>query len=120
MKKLSDSEFEVMKIIWGESGYVTSGVIMEKTKKNKGWKMSTINTMLSRLVNKGFITSIKTGKEREYIAIIKEDDYLSMETKEFLKKFHNNSLNSFFNLLYKKDELTKDKLEDLYNKLDKN
>ena len=35
-----------------------------------------------------------------------------------MKKYHNNSLNSFFNILYKKEDFENSDIQSLYKKLD--
>ena len=117
-KKLSDSEFEIMKIVWNNAIPITSSTIFKIINPVTDWKMSTINTLLKRLENKGFIKSKKEGKEREYYPVVKGDEYISFETKRFLKQYHNNSLNSFFQQLYRNDNLSDEELQDLYKKLD--
>lgn len=119
LKKLSDAEFEIMKIIWNNESPITSTMVKDYANKKNEWKISTVNTILSRLGKKGFIKSTKETKEREYFPVVKENDYLSFETKRFMKKFHNNSLNSFFSNLYETKEDDMKIYKNLYDELDK-
>ena len=115
---LSDAEFEVMKILWCNSPPITTNAIMSQLPEETKWKASTLATILSRLSNKGFVTSRKEGKERMYYPEVDEESYLSYKTKKFMKKYHNNSLNSFFNILYKKEDFENSDIQSLYKKLD--
>lgn len=115
---LSDAEFDVMKILWNHTPPITTSVIMSELTDEKKWKLSTLTTILSRLSAKGFVDSEKKGKERLYYPEIDKETYLSYETKKFLKKYHNNSLNSFFNLLYKSEEIDSNDIKLMYKKLD--
>ena len=83
---LSDAEFEVMKILWCNSPPITTNAIMSQLPEETKWKASTLATILSRLSNKGFVTSRKEGKERMYYPEVDEESYLSYETKKFMKK----------------------------------
>ena len=118
LRKLSDAEFEIMKVIWNTESPITSTTVKNHVNQKYKWKMSTVNTILSRLEKKGFIKSVKESKERDYFPIVHEKDYLAFETKRFMKKFHNNSLNSFFSNLF---ETTEDDMKiygKIYNELD--
>lgn len=121
MKKLvhlSEAEFIVMKILWSNTPPITTNVIMAQLPPDRPWKLQTLTSILVRLAGKNFVTSEKNGKERLYFPCINEEDYLSYETKHFMKKYYNNSLNSFFNFLYKKDSIHIDDIKELYKKLD--
>ena len=115
---LSDAEVDVMKILWRNTPPITTSVIMSQLSTEKKWKLSTLTTILSRLSEKGFVNSTKNGKERMYYPEVDEEAYLSYETKKFLKRYHNNSLNSFFNLLYKSEEIDSNDIQLMYKKLD--
>lgn len=121
MKKivhLSEAEFIVMKILWKNKPPVTTNIIMEQLPEDRKWKLQTLTSILSRLTGKGFVYSEKNSKERWYFPSINEKDYLSYETKKFMKEYHNNSLNSFFSLLYKNEQIDDADIKRFYEKLD--
>jgi len=86
MKRLPDAEFEVMKIIWGCTPPVTTLQIMERLKQNKNWKPQTVLTILVRLIEKGFLKSERVGRERNYTPNMPEQDYMRVETGDFMKR----------------------------------
>lgn len=49
--KISDAEWEVMKVIWKKAP-ITSNEIVRELKPLMNWQDSTIYTLISRLVNK--------------------------------------------------------------------
>lgn len=112
IKKLPDSEFEIMKVIWSNTPPLTTKEIEEKLDNNKGWKPQTILSLLGRLVDRGFLSSEKKGKERLYYPIVLEENYLVYETEEFMEKFHKNSFLSLVNTLYKGRKLSDKDLEE--------
>lgn len=117
LKKLPDSEFEVMDIIWNCEGDVTSNVILAKMRKN--CKLPTVISYLKRLEEKGFLTKEKNGKEYLYRPIITKDDYLKFETNLFIKQYHNNSLFSFMSALVQSKPLSAEEIELLTAELEK-
>ena len=113
MKKLPDSEFEIMKVVWENEPPITTNMVMEQLGKDKGWKAPTIISLMMRLVDRGFLRTEKKGKERTYFPLIEKEDYLNFETKNFMKFYHENSFLSFVNTLYDGKELTDDDIEEL-------
>ena len=116
LKKIPEAELEVMKIIWNnETPISTSRIkeICEEESKNS-WTVSTLQTLLNRLIERGFLNTEKRGKERIYSPKIMEGEYLEFETKMFLKKVHGNSFTSLINTLYKSKEINKNDIKELY------
>lgn len=100
IKKLPDSEFEIMKVVWANKPPITTNIIMEQLGKKKEWKAQTILTLMVRLVERGFLRTEKIGKERTYFPLISKEDYLKFETGDFMERFHENSFASLVATLY--------------------
>ena len=63
IQKMSDSEQEVMRLIWAASGSASSAEVLDGLKViNKEWKPNTVLTFLARLVEKGLLTAVKRGQ----------------------------------------------------------
>lgn len=102
MKKISDAELEVMKVIW-KKREITSLEIIEKLKCYK-WKHNTIRTLINRLVMKKAVgISKKDGKKYSYVPLIKENEYKRARVKQFLKQLFDNSIEDFILFLKKED-----------------
>ncbi len=112
-KRLSNTEFEVMKVVWNNEPPITTSMVMEQLGKQKKWKLATILTILSRLVEKGFVTTEKFGKERLYYPAVIKEDYLAAETKIFLENYHDNSIKSFMDFLLINRDVSKADIEEL-------
>lgn len=113
IKKLPDSEFEIMKVVWANESPINTGIIMEKLGKEKEWKAQTIITLMNRLVDRGFIRSEKNGKERSYFPLIDKEEYLKLETRDFMERFHGNSFVSLVTTLYERNKIKESELEEL-------
>ena len=118
IKRLPDSELEIMMIIWEAKQPVSSTYIIEKLKGEKDWAHTTILNFLSRLVDRGFLETYKKGRFNYYNTLISEKDYLQKESKSFLEKMHKNSLKSLVAALYDGDAISKEDLEELSNFVD--
>jgi len=113
IKRLPDAEFEVMKVIWNNAPPVTTLEIMEKLKSDKDWKPQTVLTMLVRLIEKGFLKSERVGRERNYTPVIHEQDYMRVETGDFMKRYSGNSVGSLVKTLYDGKNLSNEDLQEL-------
>ena len=113
MKRLPDTEYEVMHVIWENPSPITTTVIMEKLGNARGWAVPALISMLNRLQKKGFLASEKNGKMRYYTPLVREFDYLEFVTKEILSKYHMGSLERFFAALYDLRELSEERREKL-------
>lgn len=97
--KISNSEMEIMSIIWAKGEEVTSVELADILKDT--WKPTTVMTFLKRLCDKGVLSARKEGKTNLYSANITEDEYKQRTTESFLREFHNGSVTSLLTALIK-------------------
>ena len=90
--KLSTAEFEIMDVIWQREPPVTSADIMAALGAQKGWKLPTVLTFLSRLCDKGVLLTEKTGKQRSYTAALGREAYKAQQTHELLQELYGGSV----------------------------
>ncbi|MGB8453199.1 MAG: BlaI/MecI/CopY family transcriptional regulator [Anaerocolumna sp.] len=111
LKRIPDAEFEIMKVIWKNTPPITTNMIMEQL--GKKWRAQTLISLLSRLVDRDFLSTEKKGKERTYFPLVSKDEYLKYETGNFMEMFHENSFVSLVNTLYEGKKLGEKELEEL-------
>lgn len=113
MKKLPDSEFDIMKVVWGNRPPITTKIIMQQLGGKRKWKAQTVISLMSRLEKRGFLRTEKNGKELNYFPLISKEDYLKFETNDFMERFYANSFVSLVNTLYAGNKLKDSDLEQL-------
>ena len=113
IKRLPDGEFTILKVIWQLPNPTTSAQIMEKLGEDNHWKPQTLLTVLARLTEKGFLESVRKGRERQYTAIISEDEYLEVETSDFLKRYSGHSMGGLVKTLFSSNSLSDNELDEL-------
>lgn len=109
---ISDSELEVMKIIW-DNPETTSNQIIEVLEGKIDWKPNTVKTLINRLLKKEAIGFNKSGKEYCYFPIIKKDEYIKEESNNFLAKLFNGSVNSLLLNFVRNQDLSHEDIEEL-------
>ncbi|MGT2828746.1 CopY/TcrY family copper transport repressor [Streptococcus hillyeri] len=73
MYHISDSEWEIMRVIWAKER-VGSSEIIETLSRKWSWSPSTVKTLLGRLVDKGLVSSQRQGRAYLYQAEISEKE----------------------------------------------
>ncbi|MBE6899171.1 MAG: BlaI/MecI/CopY family transcriptional regulator [Ruminococcaceae bacterium] len=111
--RLGDGELEVMQAIWEAKEPVSAGSILEKVKKKRTWGLSTLMTVLGRLIEKGYLSVDKTSGNNIYSPVISEKDYKNKEGCSFLEKVYGNSLSAFVTSLYDGGNIKNEELEEL-------
>lgn len=118
MKKLSDTEFSIMKILWKHQEPMTSNEILEEVKDVIDWKLASLMTTLARMADKGYVHCDRTTRTNYYMATVSEEQYKSDESESLLEKLYDKSATKFIANLYKKDKLSKKEISDLREYLD--
>ena len=118
MPRISESEFEIMKLIWSEAPISTNDVVKRFEGLND-WSPKTVQTLLARLVKKGALSYEKKGRVYIYTPLIKEKEYIHTESSSFLKKFYNGALNSMVLNFIDDDKLTDQDINELIRILEK-
>lgn len=115
-QKLSETEMEVMQIIWASGHPMASSELLDIFARDKGkeWKGQTMATFLARLVEKGVLISTKQqGRTNIYEPCMSPEEYRSQEAKSLLKTLYEGSVKNFLATLYDGKELTRDEIAEL-------
>lgn len=113
IKRLPDSEFLVLKTVWQLEEPITSAKIMAELEGDKDWKPQTLLTILARLSEKGFLDSVRVGRERHYTPLVSEEDYMAVETSDFISRFQKNSFGHLVKTLFNNHQLSDEDLNDI-------
>lgn len=117
-KKLGDAEIEIMQILWDAKEPLTSKYIQEKLKNSRDWKLSTVMSVLARLVEKQFVCCDRTTRTNYYTACVTENEYKNFESKNILGRLFGNSVSRMVANLYAENDLTKEDISELRQMLD--
>ena len=113
MKRLPDSELEIMMIIWELDKPVTRMEIEKYLESDKKLSPTTILSFLSRLEEKGFVAVEKEGKNNVYISLVDREIYVQKESWNILKRLYKNSIKDFLTALFDSRELSDRELLEL-------
>ena len=83
LSPISDSEWEVMRIVW-TLGETHTNQILKELQAKKNWSDSTIKTLIRRLVQKGWLTAKHEGRRYTYTATVSQTDMMYNEAKSLI------------------------------------
>lgn len=114
IQQLSDAELEIMKIVWATNGPALFAYLMgELSAKGKTWQKNTLITLLSRLMDKGYLKAKKIGRRNEYSTLISESEYQTSQTKNLLDKIYEGNATGLISNLIQSDLLTTNEYDEL-------
>ena len=113
-QQVGEFELELMKTIWGNGGTALYAEIAEALeKKGTPATKNTIISLLSRLIEKGFLKTNKIGRRNRYTALVSEADYRAAQTETFLDKIYEGSAKDLISTLIQKEMISPDDYENL-------
>lgn len=115
IEKLSDSEREIMDIIWNIDRKVTSSEILKIFNEGKGkkWSAQIISTFLTRIVDKGILKSDREGRTNYYYYIVNKKEYESNQAENILNNLYEGSLKNFLSALYYEKDMTDEEYKEI-------
>lgn len=111
-EKISDSELELMKVLWGAEDALPLTVIRETLRMTKNWEPTTVKTLLSRLVSKSAVRQEKR-EVYYYSPAISEREYDDWATGELISKLYKGSAKNLVAALVNSKGLTESDMEEL-------
>ena len=108
---ISEAEWEVMRV-WSNKE-TTSKFVIDTLGEEKSWTPSTIKTLLSRLVEKGFLETRKQGNKFLYSAKCVEDECLEILTQSFLERICERRTHIIVKNIIETDNLSKSNIDEI-------
>jgi len=90
VSKITDSEVEVMRVLWEAGCELPIADIRKTLEKSSGWESSTIKTLLRRLCNKGVVLSTKRDVFY-YKPLVSETEYNEYTTQNLIDRLYDGS-----------------------------
>lgn len=118
MKKLSESEFEIMQVLWRHNAPMTSNQLLEEMGDNRNWKLASLMTVLARMAEKGAVHCDRTTRTNFYTALVSEEEYKLTEGTTFLEKLFHKSARDFIASLYQGKKMSSKDIRELREYLD--
>lgn len=110
--RISEAEWEIMKICWGRSP-ISAQDIVDQLVAQDDWHPKTVKTLLNRLVKKRALGFEKDGRAYRYHPLVTEKDCVSAESKSFLDRVFGGSLSPMLAHFAESRRLSADEIAEL-------
>ena len=112
LPKISDAEWQVMKVLWGASPLPASAIItaLEATTT---WNHHTIKTLVNRLVNKKVLGYRKEGRRHLYFPRVAEAECMREESRSFLRRVYGGAVKPMLAAFIEAEELSPEDIAEL-------
>jgi BlaI family penicillinase repressor len=117
MKRLSEKEEAIMRIVWN-SGRAFVKEVREALPEPKP-HVNTIATIMRRLSIKGFLKYEDFGTTYRYSAAVTQKQYNNKVVKPLLKGLFGNSIKNVVAFFAQEEEITKEELKEIIDMIDK-
>lgn len=103
--RISEAEQVVMEALWDEAP-LTAAEVAERIPATRGWRITTVKTMLARLLAKGVLTHEEVGRRFLYRPIVSRDDYAAQESTRLIDRLFGGKIGPLVAQLAQRDRLT--------------
>ena len=107
--RISEAEWEVMKVLWKKSPMTANDIVKELTGKTH-WKRETIRTLINRLVGKKVLKFEKKGRQYHYSPHVSEAECIKAETASFVRRFGAGSIEPMLAAFVEDEELPPERI----------
>lgn len=118
VRKISDAEWVVLRVVWDSDGITANGVV-EALSGQQEWKPKTIHTLLRRLVDKEALEYEKSGREYVYRSRIDRDAAEKAQSRSFVSRIFDGRATPFLARFIESESFSPDEIEELKRILDK-
>src|SRR5260370_40536617 len=116
--RISETEWEIMKVVWANAPCSASVVIETLVAKDRTWHPKTIKTYLTRLVNKKAVDFHKQGRAYVYAPLVTEKECVDAATESFLDRVFGGSLRPMLAHFVERKKLSAEEIRELRRLLD--
>ena len=93
-RSLSDSEWEVMKVLW-QHGPLAARDVYGHLAEQQPWAQGTVKTLLRRMVQKGWLSYTRVGNSFLYRSVVPRQKGLRSAIKQFSERVLGGALSPF-------------------------
>ncbi|MEP6670227.1 MAG: BlaI/MecI/CopY family transcriptional regulator [Chthoniobacter sp.] len=114
--KISPAEWEVLNVVW-ERAPVTAPEVFQALTGDQDWHSKTVNTFLTRLVEKGILDARRDGKVNVYTPLLSREECVREESATFLQRVFRGALAPMMLHFVENAELTDEDIAELQRAL---
>lgn len=110
--KISEAEMQLLQLLWDDSPLGASQ-IAERVPKERVWTITTVKTLLARLVAKGALTAEPQGRKYLYSPAIERDDVAVSQARGLIDRLFGGRVSPLVAQLAEQRELDEQDIAEL-------
>ena len=114
---LSDAEWKVMQAVWAQRGAVTVRTTHERVEAETRWAYTTVKTLMERLVDKGALTSQRSGVASQYRSALPRRRAQRTALRDLMRRAFGGALGPMAHSLLDAEQLSETDRKELLRKL---
>jgi len=118
--RISETEWEVMKVVWAKAPCSAGEIIQSLTDKDPGWNPRTVKAFLNRLVRKRALGFKKEGRAYLYQPLVREKESVDAASESFLERVFGGSLKPMLAHFVERKKLSAEEVRELKQLLEDN
>lgn len=111
-ERISDSELEVMRVLWEAGTPLPISDIRIALQQRKGWEPTTVKTLVNRLLSKEVLSQEKRNVFF-YRPLLSQEDYKQWATARLIDKLYRGSARNLVAALVNSESLSKGDIQEL-------
>lgn len=109
---ISEAEYAVMEILWEEHP-LSAQVIIDRIPPDRDWSVTTVKTLLARLVTKGVISATSEGRRFLYHPLLQRQAYVNSQARRMMNRLFKGKLTPFVAHLAESEQLSNDEIDSI-------
>jgi BlaI family transcriptional regulator, penicillinase repressor len=115
-ERISEAEHAVMEVLWADSP-LDAAKVADRLAAAQGWTLTTVKTLLGRLVAKGALDTQADGRKFLYRPLMARGDYVSGESQRLVDRLFGGRLPSLVAHLASREALSPEDITEIENLL---
>ena len=116
--KISDAEWQVMNVVWNHGPMMATEVLTALGEEAQ-WKQKTVNTFLTRLVEKGYLSSARKGRAFVYSPSVLQEEAVRDEGRSFVERVFSGATTALLHHFVEDGDLSEDDILELKELLER-
>ena len=117
MKKLTNKEEEVLKVLWKLEKAFVKEVLAEFPEPKPHY--NTLSTIVRHLEEKEYVAYTAYGKTHQYYPIVSKEEYRKGFMNSAMEDYFNNSYKNLVSFFAKEEKISVDDLKEIISKIEK-
>jgi BlaI family penicillinase repressor len=111
--RISETEWEVMKVVWAQAPCSASKIIEALRRADASWHPRTAKAFLTRLVKKKALGFSKDGRAYVYRPLVRREECVDAASESFLERVFGGSVQPMLAHFVERDKLSQDEIREL-------